>query len=54
VDAAPSVLGSFGDRLGATAMAKAARIGVQVQLGAMVVGVHASGIDIHDARGSSP
>jgi NADH dehydrogenase len=52
LDAAPSVLGSFGDRLGAKAMAKLGRIGVEVQLGAKVVGVDAAGIDIQDAQGA--
>jgi NADH dehydrogenase len=51
LDAAPSVLGSFGDRLGAKAMAKLGRIGVEVQLGAKVVGVDAAGIDVQDAQG---
>ena len=51
LDAAPAVLGSFGDRLGAKAMAKLDRIGVQVQLGAKVVGVDGTGIEVQDARG---
>jgi NADH dehydrogenase len=51
LDAAPSVLGSFGDRLGAKALAKLGRIGVQVQLGAKVVGVDGTGIEVEDARG---
>ena len=37
LDAAPSVLGSFGDRLGAKALARLDRIGVEVQLGAKVM-----------------
>jgi NADH dehydrogenase len=51
LDAAPSVLGSFGDRLGAKAMAKLDRIGVEVQLGAKVVGVDGTGIEVEDSGG---
>ena len=51
LDAAPVVLGSFGDRLGAKAQARLARIGVQVQLGATVVGVSGTGIDVEDGQG---
>jgi len=51
VDAAPSVLGSFGDRLGAKALARLDRIGVEVQLGAKVVGVDGTGIEVQDAGG---
>jgi NADH:ubiquinone reductase (H+-translocating) len=51
LDAAPAVLGSFGDRLGIRAQARLAKIGVQVQLGATVVGVSAAGIDVEDAQG---
>ena len=51
LDAAPAVLGSFGDRLGAKALATLEAIGVQVQLGAKVVGVDGTGIDVEDARG---
>ena len=51
LDAAPSVLGSFGDRLGAKAIAKLEKIGVQVQLGAKVVGGDGTGIDVQDRQG---
>ncbi len=51
LDAAPSVLGSFGDRLGAKAVARLDQIGVEVQLGAKVVGVDGTGIDVEDAQG---
>jgi len=51
LDAAPAVLASFGDRLGAKALAKLARIGVEVQLGAKVVGVNGTGLDVEDAQG---
>jgi NADH dehydrogenase len=51
LDAAPSVLGSFGDRLGAKAAARLDEIGVQVQLDAKVVGMDGNGIDVEDAAG---
>jgi len=52
LDAAPQVLPAFGDRLGAKAAEKLEEIGVEVQLGAKVVAVDATGIDIEDADGS--
>jgi NADH:ubiquinone reductase (H+-translocating) len=52
LDAAPSVLGSFGDHLGAKAVAKLDRIGVEVQLGAKVVGVDGTGIEVEDGQGT--
>jgi NADH dehydrogenase len=52
LDAAPTVLGAFGDRLGAKATDKLKDLGVEVQLGAMVVGVDATGIDVRDSDGS--
>ena len=51
LDAAPSVLGSFGDRLGAKAESRLGEIGVEVQLGATVVGVDGTGIEVQDAQG---
>lgn len=51
LDAAPAVPGSFGDRLGARAQARLAEIGVEVQLGAKVMGVDATGIEIEDLQG---
>lgn len=51
LDAAPSVLGSFGDRLGAKAVARLGEIGVDVQLSAKVVGVDGTGIEVEDAQG---
>jgi NADH dehydrogenase len=50
LDAAPSVLASFGDHLGAKALARLDRIGVEVQLGATVVGVDGTGIEVEDAH----
>jgi NADH dehydrogenase len=51
LDAAPSVLGSFGDRLGAKAQARLDEIGVEVQLGAKVVGMDGNGIEVEDEHG---
>ena len=51
LDAAPSVLPSFGDRLGAKAEARLLEIGVEVQLGAKVVWVDGTGIEVEDAQG---
>jgi NADH dehydrogenase len=51
VDAESSVLGSFGDRLGAKALARLEEIGVEVQLGAKVVGVDGTGIEVEGADG---
>jgi NADH:quinone reductase (non-electrogenic) len=52
LDAAPQVLPAFGDRLGAKAAERLDEIGVEVQLGAMVTGVDATGIDVRDADGT--
>jgi NADH dehydrogenase len=51
LDAVPSVLTSFGDRLGGKALARLDQIGVEVQLGAKVVGVDGTGIEGEDAQG---
>ncbi len=51
LDAEPSVLTSFGDRLGVKALARLRAIGVEVQLGAKVVGVDGTGIEVEDAQG---
>jgi NADH dehydrogenase len=51
LDAAPTLLTSFGDRLGAKANAKLARIGVEVQLGAKVVELDGTGIEVEDENG---
>ncbi len=51
LDAVPSVLTSFGDRLGSKALARLRAIGVEVQLGAKVVGVDGTGIEVEDAQG---
>jgi NADH dehydrogenase len=51
LDAAPAVLGSFGDHLGSKAVAKLDMIGVEVQLAAKVVGMDGTGIDVEDDQG---
>ena len=52
LDAAGAVLGSFGDKLSAHAQSELEGMGVEVQLGAKVVGVDAEGIDVEDADGT--
>ncbi|MCW2790940.1 MAG: dehydrogenase-like protein, partial [Nocardioides sp.] len=52
LDAADAVLGQFGEKLSQRAEAKLNDIGVEVQLGAKVVGVDATGIEVEDASGS--
>ena len=49
LDAAPHVLPSFGDRLGEIALRRLTKMGVDVQLGAKVVDVDATGIEVQDA-----
>ncbi|MBW3626188.1 MAG: NAD(P)/FAD-dependent oxidoreductase [Actinobacteria bacterium] len=51
LDAAPSVLGSFGERLSTIATRQLAAIGVEVRLGLKVVGVDDTGIDVVDHEG---
>jgi NADH dehydrogenase len=51
LDAAPYVLPSFGEKLGGRARRQLNKIGVEVQLGAMVTDVDADGIEIKDADG---
>jgi hypothetical protein len=51
LDAAPNVLGAFGEDLGVKATDKLKQIGVEVQLGAKVVNVDATGIEVEDANG---
>ncbi len=51
LDAAPAVLGSFGDRLSAKAKKQLEHIGVDVQLNVKVVGMDASGVDVIDPDG---
>jgi NADH dehydrogenase len=51
LDAAPQVLPPFGEKLGTAARQHLNRIGVEVQLGAMVTNVDADGLDVKDADG---
>ena len=51
LDAAPQVLPPFGEKLGTAARRHLNRIGVEVQLGAMVTDVDADGLDVKDADG---
>ncbi|MGY2128595.1 NAD(P)/FAD-dependent oxidoreductase [Blastococcus sp. SYSU DS0617] len=51
LDAAPIVLPSFGEKLGDAARRHLNRIGVEVQLGAMVTDVDADGLDVKDSDG---
>ncbi|RFU18867.1 NAD(P)/FAD-dependent oxidoreductase [Geodermatophilus marinus] len=51
LDAAPVVLPTFGEKLGDRARRHLNRIGVEVQLGAMVTDVDADGLEVKDADG---
>src|SRR5215218_2817987 len=51
LDAAPQVLPSFGEKLGGRARRHLNKIGVEVQLGAMVTDVDADGLEVKDADG---
>ncbi|HET7399565.1 MAG TPA: NAD(P)/FAD-dependent oxidoreductase [Intrasporangium sp.] len=52
LDAAPAVLPSFGERLGSRAQAKLREMGVEVRLGAKVVGVDSTGIEVEHGDGT--
>lgn len=52
LDGAPTVLGSFGDSLAAKATKKLEQLGVEVQLGMMVVDVDEYGLQVRDPDGS--
>ncbi|MFW5468798.1 NAD(P)/FAD-dependent oxidoreductase [Knoellia sp. CPCC 206435] len=52
LDAAPQVLPSFGDRLGGAARSRLEKMGVDVELGAKVVGVDSTGLEIEQADGT--
>ena len=52
LDAAPSVLGAFGDKLSTAAREQLAKIGVEVQLNVKVVGVDNTGVDVIDPDGT--
>jgi NADH:ubiquinone reductase (H+-translocating) len=51
LDFAPQVLGAFGDHLGVKARNRLQEMGVDVQLGAKVVDVDATGIEVEDSDG---
>ncbi len=51
VDAADEVLGAFGGDLSQSAARELKRLGVEVQLGAKVVDVDATGIEVEDSEG---
>jgi len=51
LDAAPTILGTFGEDLAGKAMRQLNRIKVDVQLGAKVVDIDAAGIEVEDADG---
>ena len=52
LDAAPAVLGNFGEKLSDKAAAQLRRIKVDVQLGAKVVDLDSTGIEVEDADGT--
>ena len=52
LDAADAVLGAFGDELSTKSLAQLHRMGVEVELGTMVVGVDETGIEVADRGGA--
>src|ERR1700741_2781367 len=54
LDAAPAVLPPFGEKLGQRAAARLEKLGVEIQLGAMVPDVDRNGIPVTDADGTIP
>ncbi|MEB4209977.1 NAD(P)/FAD-dependent oxidoreductase [Mycobacterium sp. 94-17] len=52
LDAAPAVLPPFGDKLGERAAARLEKLGVEIQLGAMVTDVDRNGITVKDSDGT--
>ncbi|BBY37064.1 NADH dehydrogenase [Mycobacterium mantenii] len=52
LDAAPAVLPPFGDKLGRRAAARLEKMGVEIQLGAMVTDVDRNGITVKDSDGT--
>ena len=51
LDGAPGILGAFDERLVAKAAAELERLGVEIQVGAMVTGVDEEGVDVRDVDG---
>ncbi|QLL05160.1 NAD(P)/FAD-dependent oxidoreductase [Mycobacterium vicinigordonae] len=52
LDAAPAVLPSMGEKLGKRAAARLEKMGVEIQLGAMVTSVDRNGITVKDSDGT--
>jgi NADH:ubiquinone reductase (H+-translocating) len=52
LDAAPAVLPPFGDKLGTRARERLEKMGVEIQLGAMVTDVDRNGITVKDSDGT--
>jgi NADH dehydrogenase len=52
LDAAPAVLPPFGEKLGQRAAARLEKMGVEIQLGAMVTDVDRDGITVKDSDGT--
>jgi len=52
LDAAPAVLPPFGEKLGQRAAARLEKVGVEIQLGAMVTDVDRNGITVKDSDGT--
>src|SRR5215210_5517897 len=52
LDAAPAVLGAFGEQLSAAATEQLRKIGVDIQLNVKVVGVDNTGVDVIDPDGT--
>ncbi|MGH3090973.1 MAG: NAD(P)/FAD-dependent oxidoreductase [Gaiellaceae bacterium] len=53
LDGAPRILGAFDERLARKAAGKLRRLGVEIQVGAMVTGLDAEGIEIRGSDGES-
>ncbi len=53
LDAAPAVLPPFGEKLGQRAAARLEKMGVEIQLGAMVTDVDRNGITVKDSDGTT-
>ena len=52
LDAAPAVLGPFGDKLSRAAVKRLEKMGVEVRLGLKVVDVDADGVEVEDSSGA--
>lgn len=53
VDGAPALLGTFSERLSRAAARQLEQLGVEIQLGRLVTGVDADGVDLRAADGTS-